>query len=90
MPASQPLHQPLTRLVLFMICLAITGSVVAVIHYHAVDLPAQAALHAPSNDHSPNRGTCTRENIAKCEKGCTRPDKVLDLSCYETCVHYIC
>lgn len=85
-PLSQPERSPLARLVLFMICLAITGSAVAVVHYYAVDLPAQAALHAPNNDHSPNRGTCTQENIALCEKGCTGPDKVLDLSCYELCV----
>jgi hypothetical protein len=90
MPVPQPPHQPLTRLVLFMICLAITGSAVAVVHYHAVDLPAQAALHAPLNALSPNSETCTQENIAKCEKGCTRPDKILDLSCYELCVDYIC
>jgi hypothetical protein len=74
-----------------MICLAITGSAVAVVHYYAVDLPAQAALQAPHNDLLPNWwGTCTRENIALCESSCTRTDGVLDLSCYETCVDYIC
>jgi hypothetical protein len=90
MPASQPPHQPVTRLVLFMICLAITGSAVAAIHYPAVDLSPQAAPQAPHNDLSSNRGTCTQQNIALCEKGCTRPDKVLDLSCYELCVDEIC
>jgi hypothetical protein len=73
-----------------MICLAITGSAVAVVHYYAVDLPAQAALQAPHNDLSLNRETCTQENIALCKKGCTGPDKVLDLSCYELCVESIC
>jgi hypothetical protein len=90
MPASQPSHQPLARLVLFMICLAIAGSAVAAVHYYAVDLPAQAALPAPHNGLSPTPETCTRENMNKCESDCIRPDGVLDLNCYENCLNYIC
>lgn len=41
---------PLARLVIFMICLAIAGSIVAGAHYAFVDLPAQAsAAVQPSN-----------------------------------------
>ncbi|HEX3002447.1 MAG TPA: hypothetical protein VHN82_08815 [Methanoregula sp.] len=40
---------PFARLVLFMICLAALGSIVAGAHYYAVDLPAQNALMAPEN-----------------------------------------
>jgi hypothetical protein len=47
---SEPAPSPLARLVMFMICLAIAGSILAGAHYYAIDLPAQqAALHAPAN-----------------------------------------
>lgn len=46
---SEPERSPFARLVLFMICLAIAGSVVAGAHYYAVDLPAQKNLQAPEN-----------------------------------------
>ena len=40
----------LKKLVLFIIALAILGTVVAMLHYFAIDLPLQqAALHAPVN-----------------------------------------
>jgi ABC-type antimicrobial peptide transport system permease subunit len=40
----------LKKLVWFIIALAILGTVVAMIHYFAVDLPLQqATLHAPHN-----------------------------------------
>jgi hypothetical protein len=40
---------PLVRLVLFMFCLAIAGSIIAGVHYYAVDLPRQDSLHPPVN-----------------------------------------
>lgn len=42
---------PLARLMLFMICLSVAGSIVAGVHYYAVDLPEQKAraLQAPQN-----------------------------------------
>jgi archaellum component FlaG (FlaF/FlaG flagellin family) len=43
MSASQTTPSPLARLVLFMVCLAIAGSVVAGIQYVAVDIPQQTA-----------------------------------------------
>jgi len=45
----QESKSPLARLVLFAICLAVAGSIVAGVHYFAVDLPGQQALHAPMN-----------------------------------------
>ena len=40
----------LKKLVWFIIALAILGTVVAMLHYFAIDLPIQqAALHAPAN-----------------------------------------
>lgn len=47
MPESE--QSPLARLVLFMMCLTIAGSVVAGAHYYTVDLPAQKNLQAPEN-----------------------------------------
>ncbi len=38
---------PLARLVLFIICLSITGSMIAGVHYFAVDLPNQQSISKP-------------------------------------------
>jgi hypothetical protein len=40
---------PLARLVLFMVCLAVAGSVVAGVHYYALDLPVQTMEQIPKN-----------------------------------------
>ena len=40
---------PLARLVLFIVCLSIAGSIIAGVHYFAIDLPQQNALQAPEN-----------------------------------------
>jgi hypothetical protein len=42
-------QSPLARLVLFMICLAVAGSIIAGVYYYAVELPAQKAASAPEN-----------------------------------------
>lgn len=90
MSVSLSTRSPLARFVLFMICLSITGCVVAGAHYVAIDLPAQSALHAPHNALTPTPETCTRENMDKCEANCLRPDGVLNLNCYEACIYSIC
>ncbi|MHB8164799.1 MAG: hypothetical protein ACYDDV_10755 [Methanoregula sp.] len=51
MTSLQSTDTPLGRLVLFMVCLSIAGSLVAGAHYFAVDLPAQKAITAPANDY---------------------------------------
>jgi hypothetical protein len=43
------LQTPLARLVLFMICLSVVGSVVAGGYYFAAVQPDQKALHSPAN-----------------------------------------
>lgn len=46
-------RSPLARLVLFMVCLSIAGSIVAGVCYFAVDLPqqkAEAALNGPPSN----------------------------------------
>ncbi len=34
-------QSPLARLMLFLVCLAVVGSIVAGVHYYAIDLPLQ-------------------------------------------------
>lgn len=46
-------HDPLARLVLFMVCLALAGTFVAGAHYYAIDLPQQQNLQAPANAENP-------------------------------------
>jgi hypothetical protein len=40
---------PLARLVRFIICLSVAGSIIAGLHYYVVDLPQQQSLQAPTN-----------------------------------------
>jgi hypothetical protein len=44
------IRTPLARLVLFMVCLAIAGSILAGAHYYAIDLPQQRNAPAPENN----------------------------------------
>ena len=47
---QESIQSPLARLVLFMVCLALVGSLVAGTHYILIDRPAQEyAAHPPSN-----------------------------------------
>jgi hypothetical protein len=46
---SEPAPSPLTRLVLFIACLAIAGSFIAGVHYFALDLPQQQQIRTPEN-----------------------------------------
>jgi len=60
MADTQSGTSPLARLVLFMICLALVGCLVAGVHYYAVDLPAQSALPVPVNF------VCNHDKIPGC------------------------
>ncbi len=90
MIVSPQAHSPLARLVLFMVCLSIFGCALAGAHYVVLDLPAQAAVHAPSNSFGPRPETCTKEGMDQCETNCMRPDGLLNLNCYEACIFSIC
>lgn len=73
---------PLARFVLFMVCLALLGCVIAGAHYIAVDLPAQKNLQAPEN------GVSSLQNCGICEDKC-----VLDPDywrCYQSCEDLVC
>lgn len=71
---------PLARLVLFIVCLSIAGSIGAGIHYYAVDLPQQQVVQAPSN-------SCGNylEKQFECSTRCGQ-DKV----CYGNCLTEDC
>jgi hypothetical protein len=62
---SEP-QSPLTRLVLFIVCLAIAGSIIAGAHYFTIDLPAQKNAQAPSNLFGFG-GSC----LSECNSGCS-------------------
>lgn len=52
-------QSPLSRLVLFIVGLAIAGSIVAGVHYFVIDLPQQNAMQPPTNDSPwPNENPC--------------------------------
>jgi hypothetical protein len=52
---SESSHSPLARLILFMFCLSIAGSLLAGTHYTVIDRPQQEfASHPPLNGY----GTC--------------------------------
>lgn len=46
---QESVKSPLTRLVMFIVCLSIAGSIVAGVHYYAIDLPQQQNVQAPAN-----------------------------------------
>jgi hypothetical protein len=60
---------PLARLVLFIVCLSIAGSIAAGVHYFVVDLPEQKALseHPPAN----TANSDTQEKCNTCRFACT-------------------
>lgn len=77
MTGTESPHSPLSRLVLFMVCLAVAGSLVAGTHFYTIDLPQQKSLQAPENAESNNqncnicRHNCIVDpNIIDCMTGC--------------------
>jgi hypothetical protein len=55
---SAPEKSPLARLVLFMFCLSIAGTLVAGVHYYTMDLPIQNAVTVPANN--PGSAECLK------------------------------
>jgi len=49
----EPEYSPLTRLVLFLVCLSLVGGLAAGIHYFAIDLPQQKTLPAAPENSAP-------------------------------------
>jgi len=73
-------RSPLARLVLFIVCLSIAGSIVAGVHYYAVDLPQQQNVQAPTN-------SCGNylEKQFECSTRCGQ-----DKACYGSCLTEDC
>lgn len=72
-------RSPLHNLVLFLICLALFGTIVAGVHYAVIDLPIQQVYPAPMNDKLNDPGGC-----AKCIAKCTV--QIWDTSCTNRCL----
>jgi len=73
---------PLARLVLFLVCLSITGSIVAGAHYYAIDLPEQKAL----SEYPPaNANTDTGEKCNTCRARCLYINPADFWQCQEDC-----
>jgi len=60
-------RSPLMSLVLFIICLAVAGSVLAEAHYYAVDRPAQDA----SAHQSPENAATMEAKCKNCQLACS-------------------
>lgn len=71
----------LARLVLFIICLAVAGSILAGAHYYAIDLPQQNAVVAPANSPS--------DNCQDCYDGCAR-EHPNSIGCKYNCLINVC
>lgn len=72
-------RSPLVRLVLFLIGLALFGTIIGGVHYAAIDLPAQLANPAPTNDALNDPGAC-----AKCMSLCAL--QPWDSNCPKKCL----
>jgi hypothetical protein len=76
---------PLARLVLFMVCLALAGSMIAGIHYLTIDLPSQDSVKAPLNSErmDENCEVQYRACVLVCHRTMTTPVDQDD--CYSSC-----
>jgi hypothetical protein len=85
MTATASERLPLDRLVLFITCLALAGSIVAGVHYLAIDLPSQDSAKAPLNSGSMNDNCQVqyRECLAECNDQFFTPSDRSD--CYRSC-----
>jgi hypothetical protein len=68
MSHQQPRRSPLARLVLFIIGLSIAGSILAGVHWFAVDLPAEQYLQAPQNSNAPECKVPYYQCIRNCQQ----------------------
>ena len=47
------MKSPLTRLVLFMVCLSVAGALIAGVHYLVIEKPLRDTVKEPANDYRP-------------------------------------
>jgi len=72
-------RSPLARLVLFIVCLSIAGSIAAGIHWFVIDAPQQNALLQPPTNSDSCSGVCHMQ-ATDCAESCPRDGN------WETCV----
>lgn len=70
---------PLSRLVLFLVCLSIAGALVAGIHFTAIDLPQQNFHHAPAKT-----AVCD-ERCRNCTDTCLQEKTAMHTTCFTMC-----
>lgn len=76
---------PLARLVLFMIGLAVAGTLVSGMHYYAIDLPAQQVTSVPENWGSSCMVECKKETAKCSELYCQGPMNAKCAGCNFIC-----
>jgi hypothetical protein len=73
-------------MVVFMVCLAIAGSIVAGVHYYTVDLPAQKDIRPPQNYNADCHYACFNEEFACVMDGCSSiTDDFAKFQCQNVC-----
>lgn len=85
---------PLSRLVLFLVCLSAAGGIIAGIHYFAIDLPEQMEPIEiiPDNIVPPYNPCCIAQNTT-CFSNCTADDTGCMRECqvrYKSCLRTGC
>jgi hypothetical protein len=81
-------RSPLARLVLFMVCLAVAGSILGGAHYLFIDLPAQKNLPAPQNAASSDQECLTCKN--NCKLWQIMGDRDMYYTCMTQCQNHHC
>ncbi|PKL70654.1 MAG: hypothetical protein CVV30_04715 [Methanomicrobiales archaeon HGW-Methanomicrobiales-1] len=80
-------QSPLAGLVLFIVCLAFAGTLVAGVHYFAIDLPQQKAVQAPENSENKDYACineCGRQ-VESCTNLCNQYEGEQKYSCQRDC-----
>ena len=78
---------PLGQLVMFTLCLALAGSIVATMHYYTIDLPTQHSAQPPENT------ICKTELCRFCEgciKACWAKSPQYWNDCFDECESHGC
>lgn len=81
-------QSPLAGLVLFIVCLAIAGTLVGGVHYFAIDLPQQNAVQAPDNLFVYGGSCACDQELAACRSTCKggmfSEDYYCEMECWVT------
>ncbi|MEN6611398.1 MAG: hypothetical protein ABFC24_11190 [Methanoregulaceae archaeon] len=70
---------PMSRLILFLVCLSIAGTLAAGVHYAAIDLPQHSSHQVPAKT-----GVCD-EQCRNCMETCLQEDTAMHTACFTMC-----